>query len=47
MFLYVEEGKLDNENEIKYLKMLNDGYVKNIYFLENHVRIFDDKISKI
>ena len=27
--------------------MLNDGYTKNINFLENNVRIFDDKLSEI
>ena len=46
-FLYVKEIKFDDENNIKYLKMLNDGYTKSINFLENHVRIFDDKMSEI
>ena len=46
-YLYVEEIKLNNEDEIKYLKMLNDGYTKNINFLENHVKIFSDKMSEI
>ena len=27
--------------------MLNDGYTKNINFLENHVKIFSDKMSEI
>ena len=43
--LIVEEIKLNNENHIKYLKLLNDGYSKTINFLENHTRIFDDKLS--
>ena len=46
-FLYVKEIKFDDENDIKYLKMLNDVYTKSINFLENHVRIFDDKMSEI
>ena len=27
-FLYVEEIKLSDEDQIKYLKLLNDGYIK-------------------
>ena len=46
-FLYVEEIKLSDENQIKYLKLLNDGYVKSINFLENHARIFDEKLSTV
>ena len=46
-FLYVEEVKLHDEGNIKYLKMLNEGYTKTINFLENHTRIFDDKMSEI
>ena len=34
-FLYIEEIKLSDEDQIKYLKMLNDGYTKSINFLEN------------
>ena len=33
-FLYVEEIKLGNEDQIKYLKLLDDGYIKSINFLE-------------
>ena len=44
-FLYVEEIKLSDEDQIKYLKLLNDGYTKSINFLENHTRIFDEKLS--
>ena len=44
-FLYDEEVKLSDEDHIRYLKLLNDGYMKTINFLENHTRIFDDKIS--
>ena len=46
-FLYIEEVKLSDEDHIRYLKLLNDGYMKTINFLENHTRIFDDKITTI
>ena len=46
-FLYVEEIRLHDEDNIRYLKMLNDGYTKFINFLENHTRIFNDKKSEI
>ena len=36
-FLYVEEIKLSDEDQIKYLKLLNDGYIKSINFLDLHV----------
>ena len=45
--LYVEEIQLHDEDQIKYLKMLNDGYTKNINFLENNDRIFDGKLSGV
>ena len=44
-FPYVEEIKLSDQDQIKYLKLLNDGYIKSINFLENHTRIFDEKLS--
>ena len=46
-FLYVEEIKLSDEDQIKYLKFLNDGYIKSINFLENPTRIFDEKLSTV
>ena len=46
-FFYVEEIKLSDEDHIRYLKILNNGYMKTINFLENHTRIFDDKISTV
>ena len=46
-FLYVEEIKLSDEDQIKYLKLLNNGYIKTINFLENNTRIFDEKISTV
>ena len=45
--IFVNEVKLHENDHIKYLKILNDGYVKNINFLENHTRIFNDKMSEI
>ena len=46
-FRYVEEIKLSDEDQIKYLKLLNDGYIKSINFYENHTRIFDEKLSTV
>ena len=46
-FLYLEEIKLSDQDQIKYLKFLNDGYTKSINFLENHTRIFDEKLSTV
>ena len=45
--LFLQEVKLSEQNHIKYLKMLNNGYTKTINFLENHVKIFNDKMSEI
>ena len=36
-YLYVNEIKLSDSDNIKYLKMLNSGYTKKINFLENNV----------
>ena len=44
-YLIVEEIKLSEEDEIRYLKKLNNGYIRTINFLENHVKIFDDKFN--
>ena len=46
-FLYVEVIKLSDQDQIKYLKLLNDGYIKSINFLENYTRIFDEKLSTV
>ena len=46
-FLLVEEIELSDEDQIKYLKLLNDGYIKSINFLENHSKIFDEKLSTV
>ena len=39
-FLYVNEIKLNESDNIKYLKMLDNGYTKKINFLEDNVRKF-------
>ena len=44
-YLIVEEIKLDEEDEIRFLKKLDNGYIKTINFLENHVKIFNDKFN--
>ena len=44
--LSVKEVELYENDHIKYLKMLNDGYSKTINFLECHTRIFNDKCPK-
>ena len=43
--LIVEEIKLNEEDELQYLKKLDNGYIKAINFLENHVKIFNDKFN--
>ena len=45
--LFVKEVELFENDHIRYLKMLSDGYTKNINFLECHTRIFNDKMSEI
>ena len=45
--LFVKEVELFENDHIKYLKMLNEAYTKNINFLECHTRIFNDKMSEI
>ena len=45
--LFVKEIELFENDHIKYLKMLNDGYSKTINFFECHTRIFNDKMSEI
>ena len=43
--LYIEEVKLDEEDELKYIKKLNNGFIKKINFLENHKKIFNGKFD--
>ena len=44
-YLIVEEIKLSEEDELRYLKKLDNGYIKTINLLENHVKIFNDKFN--
>ena len=44
-YLIVEEIKLSEEDEIRYLKKLDNGYIKTINFLENNVKIINDKFN--
>ena len=44
-YLIVEEIKLIEEYEIRYLKKLDNEYIKTINFLKNHVKIFNDKFN--
>ena len=44
-YLIVEKIKLSEEDNLKYLKKLDNGYIKTIDFLENHVNIFNDKFN--
>ena len=41
----VQEIKLSEEDNLRYLKKLDNRYIKTINFLENHVKIFSDKFS--
>ena len=44
-YLIVEEVKLCEEYDLRYLKKLDNGYIKTINFLENQVEIFNDKFN--
>ena len=44
-YLIVEEIKLSEEDELRYLKKLDNGYIKTINFLENHVKISNNKFN--
>ena len=44
-YLIVEEIKLSKEDELRYLKKLDNGYIKSIHFLENNVKIYNDKFN--
>ena len=43
--MIVEEIKLSKKDELRYLKKLDNGHIKTINFLENHVKIFNDKFN--
>ena len=44
-YLIVEEINLSEEDGIRYLKKLDNGYIKTMNFSENHVKIFNDKFN--
>ena len=46
-YLYVEEVKLTDSDNIKHLKMLDNKFTKKINFMENHTLIFDEKLKEI
>ena len=47
VYLYVEEVKLSDDDNIKYFKMLNNKFTKKINFMENHTLIFDGELKEI
>ena len=44
-YLIVEEMKLSEEDNLRYLKKLDNGYIKTINLSENHVKIFNNKFN--
>ena len=46
-YLYVEEVKLTDSDNINYLKMLDNKFIKKINFMENHTSSFDGKLKEI
>ena len=46
-YLYTEEVKLTDSDNIKYLKMLDNKFTKKINFLENHTVTFDGKLKEV
>ena len=44
-YLYTEEFKLTDSDNIKYLKMLDDKFTKKLNFMENHTLTFDGKLK--
>ena len=47
VYLYVEEVKLTDSDNIRYLKMLDNKFNKRIAFMENHTLISDGKLKEI
>ena len=47
VYLYTEEVKLTEGDNIKYLKMLDNKFTKKINFMENHTLTFDGKLKEI
>ena len=46
-YLYTEEVKLADSDNIKYLKMLDNKFTKKLNFMENHTLTFDGKLKEI
>ena len=46
-YLYTEEVKLTDSDNIKYFKMLDNKFTKKINFMENHTLTFDGKLKEI
>ena len=46
-YLYTEEVKLTDSDNIKYLKMLDNKFTKKINFMENHTLTFDGKLKEV
>ena len=46
-YLYIEEVKLTDSDNIKYLKMLDNKFTKKINFMENHTVKFDGKLKEV
>ena len=46
-YLYTEEVKLTDSDNIKYLKMLDNKFTKKTNFMENHTLTFDGKLKEI
>ena len=46
VYLYTEEVKLTDGDNIKYLKMLDNKFTKKINFMENHTVTFDGKLKE-
>ena len=47
VYLYTEEVKLTDDDNIKYLKMLDNKFTKKINFMENHTLTFDEKLKEV
>ena len=47
VYLYTEEVKLTDSDNIKYLKMLDNKFTKKINFMENHTLTFNEKLKEI
>ena len=46
-YLFTEEVRLTDSDDIKYLRMLDNKFTKKRNFMENHTLIFDGKLKEI